>query len=117
MHPPTPPASLADLGPASPAYRRLQEQLRQTSWVCHGTLVARPLLRRVGGRPVKKGPYYLWTCKAKGRTVCVALSKAQYQVLTEAIANHRRLQRTLERMQAFTLKTILKKVPGVRKRK
>lgn len=112
-----PPASLANLGTPPPAYQRLQDQLRQTSWVCQGTLVARPLRRRVAGRPVKTGPYYLWTCKVKGRTVCVALSKAQYQVLAEAIANHRRLQKTLQRMQALTLKTVLKTVPGVRKRK
>lgn len=117
MPPPTPSASLAQLGVPPPPYQRLQDQLRQTSWVCQGTVVARPLLRRVGGRSVKRGPYYLWTCKVKGRTLCVALSKAQYQVLTQAIANHRRLQRTLERMQALTLKTILKKVPGVKKRK
>ena len=117
MPAPLPPASLAQLGTPPPAYQRLQDQLRQTSWLCHGTLVARPLRRRVAGRPIKKGPYYLWTCKVQGRTVCVALSKAQYQILAEAIANRRRLQRSLEQMHAFTLKTILKKVPGVRKRK
>jgi hypothetical protein len=53
----------------------------------------------------------------KGKTVCVALSKAQYQVLAQAVASQRRLQQILGRMQAFTLKTILKKVQGVRKRK
>jgi hypothetical protein len=75
------------------------------------------LLRRVRGRKVKKGPYYLWTCKQKGKTVCVALSKPQYRLLAQAIQNNRRLQRILERMQALTLKTILRNVPGVRKRK
>jgi hypothetical protein len=75
------------------------------------------LLRRVRGRKVKKGPYYLWTCKQKGKTVCVALSKPQYRLLAQAIQNNRRLQRLLERMQALTLKTILRNVPGVRKRK
>ena len=80
-------------------------------------MVARPLRRQVQGRSVETGPYYLWTCKVKGRTVCVALSKAQYQVLAEAIENHRRLQKILERMQALTLKTVLKKVQGVKRRK
>jgi hypothetical protein len=75
------------------------------------------LLRRVRGRKVKKGPYYLWTCKQQGKTVCVALSKPQYRLLAQAIQNNRRLQRILERMQALTLKTILRNVPGVRKRK
>jgi hypothetical protein len=112
-----PPASLADLGSPPPTYRRLQDQLRQTAWICLGTVVSRPLIRRQRGHPVKKGPYYLWTCKTKGQTQCVALSKAQYQVLGQAIANNRRLQKTLQQMQALTLKTVLKKVPGVRKRK
>ncbi len=75
------------------------------------------MIRRQRGRWVKKGPNYLWTCKVKGRTVCVSLSQAQYQVLGQAIAGQRRLQRTLERMQALTLQRILKIVPGVKKRK
>ena len=35
----------------------------------------------------------------------------------QAIHNNRRTQKLLERMQALTLKTILRRVPGVRKRK
>ncbi|MCX6930199.1 MAG: hypothetical protein NT154_44365, partial [Verrucomicrobia bacterium] len=66
---------------------------------------------------VRKGPYYLWTCKLKGKTVCVALSRSQYLLLAQAICNNRRTQKLLERRQALTLKTILRKVPGVRKRK
>ena len=114
---PADPATLAGLGPAPQAYIALQEQLGKTGWVCQGTVVARPLRRQVQGRSVETGPYYLWTCKVKGRTVCVALSKAQYQVLAEAIENHRRFQKILERMQALTLKTVLKKVQGVKRRK
>jgi hypothetical protein len=53
----------------------------------------------------------------KGKTVCVALSRPQYQLLGQAIMNHHRVQKTLERMQALTMKTILRKVPGVKKRK
>ena len=118
MPPPAPITRLADLGSQpSSAYQPLQEQLAQTSWICQGSLVCRPLLRRVRGRKVKKGPYYLWTCKQKGKTVCVALSKPQYRLLAQAIQNNRRLQRILERMQALTLKTILRNVPGVKKRK
>jgi len=109
--------SLAELGTPPPAYQRLQEQLRQASWICQGTVVSRRLLRRVGGRMVKKGPYYLWTRKVQGRTECVAISKAQYSILAEAIANNRRLQRTIDRMQALTFKTILQRTHGVVKRK
>lgn len=109
--------SLADLGLPTAAYKQLQQRLARTSWICHGTLVCRPLIRRVGGRPVKKGPYYLWTCKVNGRTQSLALSQAQYHLLAQAIANRRKLQQTIDRMGALSLKTILKTIPGVKKRK
>ena len=115
--PPPPIRRLADLGPHPPTYQRLQAQLAQSPWICQGSLVCRPLLRRVGRRKVRKGPYYLWTCKLKGKTVCVALSRSQYLLLAQAIRNNRRTQKLLERMQTLTLKIILRKVPGVRKRK
>lgn len=105
------------LGTPPPSYRRLQSQLAKTSWISQGSLLCRPLIRCVAGRIVKKGPYYLWTSKVKSKTVCLALSKAQYRVLAQAIANQRRVQKTLERMQASTLQLVLKKVPGVTKRK
>jgi hypothetical protein len=107
----------APLEPLPPAYERLRSQLAQTAWICQGTLVARPLIRRIAGRKVNKGPYYLWTSKVKGKTVCRALSQAQYRYLAQAIANNRRAQKTLQQMQQLTLKTLLQKVPGVKKRK
>ena len=108
---------LADLGPHPSIYQHLREQLAQTPWICQGSLVCRPLLRQVRGRKIKKGPYYLWTCKVQGKTMCVALSQPQYQLLTQAINNNRHIQKILERMQALTMKTVLRKVPGVKKRK
>ena len=113
---PSPPR-LSELGPLPKAYLQLQDQLAQTSWICHGSLVCRPLLRTVGGRKLKKGPYYLWTAKVKGKTVCVALSKAQYQLLRQAIKNNRPAQKLLAQMQTLTFRTILRKIPGVKKRK
>jgi hypothetical protein len=115
--PAPPPPTLAELGPLPAAYQDLLDQLAQVSWICQGSVVSRPLIRLVDGHKVKKGPYYLWTCKAKGKTRCIALSQAQYLLLDRAIENNREIQKTLSRMQALTLKTILKKVPGVRKRK
>ena len=117
MKPSPPPATLAGLGTPPAAFQRLQEQLRHSSWICQGSVVARPLIRYRRGAQVKKGPYYLWTSKVQGKTVCIALSKTQYQLLGQAISAQRRLQQTLGRMQDLTLKTILQNVPGVRKRK
>lgn len=108
---------MAQLGPPPPAYQRLQAQLHQTAWICQGTVVARPLIRRRRGRLIQQGPYYLWTCKVRGRTQCVALSQAQYRALAQAIKNNRKVNQILERMQRLTFQAILRTVPGVKKRK
>ena len=117
MPTPTPATRLTGLGTYPQNYQLLRQQLGHTSWIAQGTLVCRPLLRRIAGRSIKRGPYYLWTSKQKGKTICVALSKAQYQLLAQAIRNNRSLHRTLHQMQVLTLKTVLRIVPGVAKRK
>jgi len=107
----------ARLGTPPPAYARLLASLAKAGWFCHGTVVARPLRRKVAGRWIKKGPYYLWTGKTQGRTICYALSAEQYQAAKQAIAANRKVSQTIARLQATTLKEILTKLPGVRKRK
>ena len=109
--------TISQLPPPPPAYQAWAAQLGSAGWLCQGTVVCRSLRRRQPGRWVTKGPYYLWTCKVAGKTVCQALSRRQYQVLKQAIAAHRKAQATLARMQALTLKTILQNVPGVQPRK
>ena len=108
---------LNSLGPPPNAYTRLANPLAQVGWICQGTVVRRPLRRKVGGQWVNKGPYYLWTGKRQGKTVCYALSKAQYQAAKQGIAANRRLLETLAKLQTRTLEHILKNVPGVHKRK
>jgi hypothetical protein len=115
LSPPPPP--WAALGPLPPTYQRLQARLSQIQWIAQGTVVCRPLVRWVRGRKVKKGPYYLWTCKVRGKTLCLALSRPQYQLLAKAIDQNRQVQTVLRRMQTITLKAVLQKLPGVKKRK
>lgn len=105
------------LGPPPAAYTQLQRQLARAGWICQGTVVARSLRRRVGGRWVAKGPYYLWTAKRRGKTVCYALSRHQYEVVQQAIETNRHVLGILAKMQAVTFACILKKVTGVTKRK
>jgi hypothetical protein len=109
--------TMSALGPLPAAYAKLLAGLARLGWIGHGTVVCRPLRRKVGGQWVDKGPYYLWTCKRQGKTVCYALSKAQYQVAKEAIAANRCAMETVAKIQEMTLRQILKKVPGVTKRK
>jgi len=99
-----------------PAYRQCWAAWEQPQWICQGSVACRPLFRKHKERRVRYGPYYVWTCKERGKTVCRALSKSQYEALKKAIGNYRRLQRTLVRLQAITLKTILRTNSSVRKR-
>jgi hypothetical protein len=105
------------LGPHPPAYEKLLARLAHSGWFCDGTVVCRTLRRKVAGKWVNKGPYYLWTAKREGKTVCHALSQKQYHAARQAIEAGRKVRNILEKLQSMTLKTILKKVPGVAKRK
>ena len=100
-----------------PAYQAWAAQLGRAGWICHGSVVRRGLRRRRQGRWVTQGPYYMWTCKVAGKTVAHALSHQQYKALQKVIAAHRQIQKTMVRMHELTLETILRKVPGVEKRK
>jgi hypothetical protein len=105
------------LGPHPPTYEKLLARLAHAGWFCDGTVVSRTLRRKVDGQWVNKGPYYMWTAKREGRTVCHALSRDQYHAAKQAIEANRRVMKLLARLQTLTLKTILKKVPGVQGRK
>ena len=111
------PTTAHPLGPHPPAYAKLLTRLAHSGWFCDGTVVCRTLRRKVAGRWVYKGPYYLWTAKREGKTVCHALSQKQYHAAQHAIEANRQLRNVLEQLQSITLETILKKVPGVPKRK
>jgi hypothetical protein len=104
------------LGDLPVRYKKPLTQLAQPGWISNGTVVCRPLRRKVNDRWVENGPYYLWTCKREGKTAGHALSKAQYQVAKKAIEANRRVMEVLAKLQTMTIQRILDKVPGVRKR-
>lgn len=105
------------LGTPPATYIKLLARLARAGWFCQGTVVSRPLRRWVAGRRVQKGPYYLWTGKRQGKTVCYALSRQQYELAKCAITTNRNVMDILAKLQVMTLEAILKKVPGVQKRK
>jgi hypothetical protein len=90
-------------------YARLREQLAHIGWISEGYVQHRG--------PGAGGSCYPWTRKVKGKTVCVALSKEQYQWLKEAIANWRVVQHTLRRMQQLSREELFASVPGPTRRK
>jgi cyclopropane fatty-acyl-phospholipid synthase-like methyltransferase len=90
-------------------YARLRAQLAHLGWISEGYVQDRG--------PGAGGACYPWTRKVKGKTVCVALSKEQYEWLKQAIANWRALQKTLRQMQRLSREELFESVPGPQRRK
>jgi hypothetical protein len=98
-----------DLPAAQKEYDRLKATLAQVGWISEGYVQDRG--------PGAGGACYPWTRKVKGKTVCVALSKAQYEWLKTAIADWRTVQATLRQMQQLSRKVLFSTVPGTQRRK
>lgn len=90
-------------------YARLCAQLANTGWISDGYVQDRGAR---GGSPA-----YPWTRKVKGKTVCVALSKEQYEWLKQAIANWRTLQNILRQMQRLSREELFESLSNPRRRK
>ena len=65
----------------------------------------------------KGGAAYPWTRKVKAKTVCVALSKEQYDWLKQAIANWRTVKQILRQMQRLSREELFAAIPGPKRRK
>jgi cyclopropane fatty-acyl-phospholipid synthase-like methyltransferase len=90
-------------------YARLRAQLAHVGWISEGYVQDRG--------PGAGGACYPWTRKVKGKTVCVALSKEQYEWLKQAIANWRIVQETLRQMQRLSREELFQSLPGPKRRK
>ena len=91
------------------AYARLRGALTQGGWISEGYVQNRG--------PGAGGPCYQWTRKVKGKTVSVALSKAQFEWLEAAILQWRQLQATLKEMQRLSRRVLFETVPHPPRRK
>ena len=99
--------------PAAPSaqeqYDQIKATLAQAGWISEGYVQDRG--------PGAGGPCYQWTRKVKGKTVSVALSKAQYEWLHAAIANWRTVQLTLRQMQRLSRQVLFTSIPDIERRK
>jgi hypothetical protein len=96
-------------GRFSPDFRRLQRQLGRIGYLSQGSVFERA--------PTQQGSRYVWTRKVQAKTVTVALSKPQYLWLRRAVANQRKLERLVRKMQQRTRQILFDSVPGPRRRK
>lgn len=98
-----------DLSEIKTQYAQLRARLARVGWISQGYAQDRG--------PGAGGPCYQWTRKVKGKTVSVALSRAQYKALRQAIENWRQLQRVLRQMQALSRQMIFGTLPDIQRRK
>ena len=80
-------------------------------------MIKRNDVRQRGGKTKTYGPYYLWTRKLEAKTLSIALSQQQYDLLKQAIANQNRMDKILAKMRSLTEQIIFTNTPGVKKRK
>jgi plasmid replication initiation protein len=97
------------LAQAQRDYARLQRRLGRVGWISEGYVQDRG--------PGAGGPCYQWTRKVKGKTVSVALSKAQFEWLRTAIEQWRQLQATLQEMRRLSRAVLFQTVPHPPRRK
>jgi diketogulonate reductase-like aldo/keto reductase len=85
-------------------YIVLTQALAKLPWVCQGSVMHTP------------PSAYRWTRKINKKTVTVSLSREQAELISTAIASHRKLENILKQMRELSETTLLGSVPGTKKR-
>ena len=91
-------------------YQRLRRSLVRTGYISQGSVQQRSVA--ASGRSG-----YQWTRKVAQKTVSVALSQAQFEALKEAVANERKLWKTVREMERVSRRIIFASVSDTRRRK
>ena len=86
-------------------WEALRGRLAALDWLCQGSLFRVP------------PGAWRWTRKRRGKTVTVAISSPQAQLLRRAIANQRHAERLLSQMREISEEIVLGSAPGVRRRR
>lgn len=91
-------------------YQRLCSSLARTGYISQGSVLDRSTLRSP-----RSG--YQWTRKVARKTITLALSYEQFQALRRAIANRRRLERTIREMEKLSRQILFESLPDIHRRK
>ena len=96
-------------------YRTTAEELAGIGYVLQGSISERWMAcgkaacRCTDDRDARHGPYYAWTYKRGGKTVCIYLTREQAADCSQWITNNRRLERLVA-----TLRTITRRIAQLR---
>jgi hypothetical protein len=101
----TTPISEAKVAALRTRFERCKEEIRDLDWLSEGS---------VGENHPGT---WRWTRKVKAKTVTVALSGAQAEAFSKAIANHRRLETLIQNMRALSQEYLLEAIAGPPRRR
>jgi hypothetical protein len=107
---------MAQLNQLIRSFNRQVDEVHPEGYILQGTVVRRNLQRRVGSVLKTYGPYYLWTRKINKKTVTLALTDEQAQIIRDAIRRNRQLEQRLDRLRFLSEKIIVAVSPCVVKR-
>ena len=91
-------------------YEATKRAIARVGFIRRGTVGRRflrcgnPRCRCHATPPQLHGPYYQWTRKVHGKTVCVTLSEAAAALMQEWIANGRALNELVAKMERLSAK-------------
>jgi hypothetical protein len=91
-------------------YRRLRQSLAQTGYLSQGSVLQRSVA--ASGRSG-----YQWTRKVAQKTVSVSLSQPQFEAMKQAVANERKLWKTVQEMERVSRQIIFASASDTRRRK
>jgi hypothetical protein len=91
-------------------YQRLSRSLAGIGYISQGSVLDRSTLK-----PPRSG--YQWTRKIAQKTITLALSPEQFQSLKKAIANRRKLDKTISKMENLSRQILFETLPDTNRRK
>ena len=91
-------------------YHGLRQSLAEIDYISQGSVLQRTV--KDSGRSG-----YQWTRKVAQRTVSVALSPSQYEAMKEAVANERKLWKTVQEMERLSRQIIFTTTSDTRRHK
>jgi len=91
-------------------YERLRRSLARTGYISHGSVLQRSVA--ASGRSG-----YQWTRKVAQKTVSVSLSAPQFAAMKQAVANERKLWKTVQAMERISRQIIFGSTSDTQRRK
>jgi hypothetical protein len=99
-------------------YERLKASIGALGLVQIGSVTERTDRRtNAQGEAREWGPYYQWTFKEAGKTRTVNLTRQQTTPWTQAIRNHRKLEKIVGELRRVSLQILTETTEGVTRRK